>query len=194
MHVGDGIVVVVGDVEDVVDVYVKKTNWKITRCAHTKLTSWVYFRPFSSEGRRAEGRGLAGYLSASCGHTDPNHWWDSNPRPRPLEPRRQTTRTTTANQANRHDPPVCRPLVSHNYSAILTIIRSADNCSSPPFYSSFGGRGLFSSHSNPDWTRGCRMTRGHLPIGWGVRVMLALRSLAGGNGPCPSLERSLDPK
>ena len=36
------------------------------------------------------------------------------------------------------------------------------------------------------------MTRGHLPIGWGVRVMLALRSLAGGNGPCPSLGRSLD--
>ena len=36
------------------------------------------------------------------------------------------------------------------------------------------------------------MTRGHLPIGWGVRVMLALRSLAGGNGPCPSVRRSLD--
>ena len=38
------------------------------------------------------------------------------------------------------------------------------------------------------------MTRGHLPIGWGMRVMLTLRSLAGGNGPRPSLERSLDPK
>ena len=42
MHVGDGVVVVVGDVEDVVvvDVVVedvKKTNWKITRSAHTKF-------------------------------------------------------------------------------------------------------------------------------------------------------------
>ena len=33
-----------------------------------------------------------------------------------------------------------------------------------------------------------------LPIGWGTRVVLALCSLAGGNGPCPSLGRSLDPK
>ena len=33
-----------------------------------------------------------------------------------------------------------------------------------------------------------------LPIGWGASVVLALHSLAGGNGPCPSLERSLDPK
>ena len=43
MRVGDGIVVIVGDVEDVVvvDVVVedvkKKTNWKITRSAHTKF-------------------------------------------------------------------------------------------------------------------------------------------------------------
>ena len=29
------------------------------------------FRPFSSEGRRAEGRGLFGYLPASCGFTGP---------------------------------------------------------------------------------------------------------------------------
>ena len=42
MHMGDGVVVVVGDVEDVVvvDVVVedvKKTNWKIARSAHTKF-------------------------------------------------------------------------------------------------------------------------------------------------------------
>ena len=43
MHMGDGVVVVVGDVEDVVvvDVVVedvkKKTNEKITRSAHTKF-------------------------------------------------------------------------------------------------------------------------------------------------------------
>ena len=28
---------------------------------------------------------------------------------------------------------------------------------------------------------GCQATRGGLPIGWGARVVLALRSLAGGN-------------
>ena len=44
MHVGDGVVVGVGDVEDVVvvavvveDVKKKKTNYKITRSAHTKF-------------------------------------------------------------------------------------------------------------------------------------------------------------
>ena len=43
-----------------------------------------------------------------------------------------------------------------------------------------GGR-----HSPPDWTVGCQVTRGGLPIGWGVHVVLALRSLAGGNALCP---------
>ena len=33
-----------------------------------------------------------------------------------------------------------------------------------------------------------------LLIGWGARMVLTLHSLAGGNGPCPSSEWSLDPK
>ena len=81
-------------------------------------------------------------------------------------------------ERNRHDPAECTldcPTLVQ--TTTLLLIR---------------WEGLFSPHLPPDWTRGCRMTRGHLPIGCGVRVMLALRSLAGGNGPCPSLGRSLD--
>ena len=44
-----------------------------------------------------------------------------------------------------------------------------------------------------NWPVGCQATRGGLPIGWGARVVFALRSLAGENALCPSSERSFDP-
>ena len=92
---------------------------------------------------------------------------------RPRDHQDQDRLNHDQDQANRHDD--CRTLVLTTTLLLLP-----------------GPRDLFPSHSPPDWTRGCRMTRGHLPD-WLGRACHARPSLIGWrNGPCPSLGWSLD--
>ena len=130
-----------------------------------------------------------GTCPASCGHTDPNHHGGTRTHDlgvastKTADRSTMTTdrtaiatrtadrsRTTTANRDQDR-----RPL-----SPRSTIL-SAEHWSRQPLCPSEVGGVSFPRHSPPDWTRGCWMTHGHLPSGLGMRVMLALRSFAGGN-------------
>ena len=102
-------------------------------------------------------------------------WWDSNPRPwrcqhqdcrpldndhRPCRNRHQDCRPLDNDhrpRRNRHQD--CRPL-SPRSTNLQNALLSLQHSPRQPLSPSFCGRGLFSSHSPPDWMRGCRATRG----------------------------------
>jgi len=106
------------------------------------------------EGELGE-QSLAGYLPALCGHTglQPTRW-DSNPRPeihgsttlaaRPPPPRGATAKDRRPRpRPSHHDRPKA---IGHDHCSTLVLTTTL--------------LFLFSGHSPPDWTRGCRAISG----------------------------------